>query len=152
MRTVKNLLAAKARPFNETSSSTMVIDALRQLNSLNLSYLVVMDNDIYKGIFSERDYSRKIILEGRNSDTTKAGEVMSTDIPVVGLTDTIEQCMHLMSQHKTRYLVAFDNDEKFAGVITIHDILRLVISSKEDVFDRTLAGKLVDDDEGGDVY
>lgn len=149
MRTVKNLLAAKAIAFNETSPKTLVIDALRQLSSLNLSYLVVMEDDVYKGIFSERDYSRKIILQGRHSDTTTVEEVMSTDVPVVGLTETLEQCMHLMSHHKTRYLIAFDHDQKFAGVVTIHDILRQVIASKEDVFDRTLAGKLVDEDEGG---
>lgn len=149
MRTVKNLLASKGHPFNETSPKTLVLEALGQLNTLNLSYLVVMENDVYKGIFSERDYSRKIILQGRHSDTTTVEEAMSTDVPVVGLADTLEQCMLLMSHHKTRYLVAFDHDQHFAGVVTIHDILRQVIASKEDVFDRTLAGKLVDDDEGG---
>ena len=152
MRTVKNLLAAKAVPFNETSPQTLVLDALRQLNSLNLSYLVVMEDDEYKGIFSERDYSRKIILQGRHSDTTAVKDAMSTDVPTVSITDTLEHCMHLMNHHKSRYLVAIDLDLHFAGVVTIHDILRQVISSKEDVFDRELAGKLVEDDEGGSVY
>lgn len=153
MRTVKNVLAAKAKPFNNVSPQTLVIDALQQLNSINLSYLVVMDGPGFKGIFSERDYSRNVILQGRHSDSTTVAEVMSTDVPIVALTDTVEHCMHLMSHNKARYLVAFDADDTFAGVVTIHDILRTIISSKEDVFDRNLAQKLVDDDEeGGSVY
>jgi predicted transcriptional regulator len=152
MRTVKNVLASKATPFNNVAPQTLVYDALSQLNSINLSYLVVMEGEVFKGIFSERDYSRKVILQGRHSDSTTVAEVMSTDVPLVNLADTVEQCMHLMNQHKTRYLVAFDANENFAGVITIHDILRQVISNKEDVFDRTLAQKLVDEEEGGNVY
>jgi predicted transcriptional regulator len=152
MRTVKNVLASKAKPFNNVTPQTVVFNALSLLNSINLSYLVVMEGDMFRGIFSERDYSRKVILQGRHSDSTTVAEVMSTDVPTVNLADTVEQCMHLMNQHKSRYLVAFDADGNFAGVVTIHDILRQVISSKEDVFDRTLAEKLVDEEEGGDVY
>ena len=63
MRTVKDILNAKTKPFNQVSPDTLVIDALKLLNSVNLSYLVVMENDHYKGIFSERDYSRKVILK-----------------------------------------------------------------------------------------
>jgi predicted transcriptional regulator len=152
MRTVKNVLASKAKPFNNVTPQTLVFDALNQLNSINLSYLVVMEGEIFKGIFSERDYSRKVILQGRHSDSTTVDEVMSTDMPTVNMADSVEKCMHLMNHHKTRYLVAFDADENFAGIITIHDILRQVISSKEDVFDRTLAQKLVDEDEEGNIY
>lgn len=148
MLTVKQLLESKANPFNEVSTGTMVIDALRLLNTVNLSYLVVMDGDQYKGIFSERDYSRNVILKGRHSDSTKVEEVMTVDLPVVGLSQTLEQCMNLLSHHKSRYLLAFDEDERFAGVVTIHDLLRQVISNKEQVFDRNLAERLVDEDEG----
>ncbi|MDQ6609635.1 MAG: CBS domain-containing protein [Bacteroidota bacterium] len=147
MRTVKNILESKAHPFNHTSPKTLVIDALRQLDTLNLSYLVVMEGNEYKGIFSERDYSRNVILKGRHSNSTTVEEAMTKEIPVVELTQTVEQCMIMMNYHKTRYLLAFD-EERFAGVITIHDLLRQVISNKEDVFDRTLAQQLVDDEEG----
>lgn len=152
MRTVKDILSAKAKPFNQVSSSTLVIDALKMLNSINLSYLVVMDGDEYKGIFSERDYSRNVILKGRHSNNTVVTEVMTHDVPVVGLNQTIEQCMHMIDQHKTRYLLAFDDEQQFAGVITIHDLLRQVINDKEAVFDKSLAQRLVDDDEGGRIY
>ena len=152
MRTVQHILDTKAKPFNQVSPETLVIDALSLLNSLNLSYLIVMDGEVYKGIFSERDYSRKVILQGRHSDSTTVEEVMSTDIPVVELSDNVERCMHLMEQSKSRYLLAFDEDETLVGVITIHDILRQVLRDKSQVFDMDLAEKLVDDDESGHVY
>lgn len=152
MRTVQHILQSKAKPFNQVSPNTLVIDALNLLNSLNLSYLVVMDGDVYKGIFSERDYSRKIILRGRHSNTTTVAEAMSTDVPVVSLDDSAERCMYLMEQSKSRYLLAFDHGQKLAGVITIHDILRLIIRDKAEVFDRDVAERLVSDDESGDVY
>jgi CBS domain-containing protein len=148
MRTVQNILETKAKPFNQVSPGTLVIDALNLLNSLNLSYLIVMDDEVYKGIFSERDYSRKVILQGRHSDSTTVAEVMSTDIPVVGVNDTVERCMNLMEQSKSRYLLVFNEEEQLLGVVTIHDILRQVIKDKSQVFDRDLAEKLVDDDEG----
>ena len=149
MRTVKNILEAKAKPFNQVSPDTLVIDALKLLNSINLSYLVVMSKEgQYQGIFSERDYSRNLILKGRHSDSTTVEEVMTRDVPVVQIDQTVEQCMHLIDQHKTRYLLAFDDNEELLGVITIHDLLRQVLSDKEQVFDKSLAQRLVDEDEG----
>ncbi len=152
MRTVQNILETKAKPFNQVAPKTLVIDALNLLNSLNLSYLIVMDGEQYKGIFSERDYSRKVILQGRHSNTTTVEEVMSTDVPVVELHDTVERCMNLMDQAKSRYLLVFDEYGGLQGVVTIHDILRQVIKDKSQVFDVDLAQKLVNDDEGGLVY
>jgi len=151
MRTVRDVLKTKTKPFNQVSPSTLVIDALSLLNSINLSYLVVMDGDEYKGVFSERDYSRKVILKGKHSDTTPVHEVMTTDLPIVLLSDTVEYCMNLMNSHKTRYLLAYD-DLHFAGVITIHDLLRQAIANRHEVFDDSLAQKLLDEDEGDRIY
>jgi len=142
MRTVKNILEKKTRVFNRIEPSALVIQALNLLNSVNLSYLVVMDDNEYKGIFSERDYTRNVILKGRASNSTMVKDVMTTDLPMVALTDTVEHCMNLMNSHKARYLLAFD-DHRFAGVVTIHDLLREVIANREQVFDH-LANKLLD--------
>src|SRR5215475_7579147 len=109
MRTVKDILDTKTKPFNEVSPSTLVIDAVNLLNSINLSYVVVMDGDEYKGVFSERDYTRNVILKGRASNTTQVHEAMTTDLPIVTLSDTVEHCMNLMNSHKTRYLLAYDD-------------------------------------------
>ena len=151
MKIVKDKLATKPKAFNVNGPDVLVIDALNMLNSVNLSYLIVMEGDQYKGIFSERDYSRNLILKGRSSSTTLVREVMSTDFPFVEVTDTVEYCMNLMNTHKTRYLLAFDKQD-FAGVITIHDLLRQVIFNREEVFDHSLAHQLLDTDESSRVF
>lgn len=152
MRTVKDVLAAKPGPLNVVKPETLVIDALRKLSEVNLSYCIVMEGDHFKGIFSERDYSRNVILKGRSSETTTVQEVMGTDMPKVSLDDTLEHCMNLMTQHSRRYLLAYSGNQ-FKGVITIHDLLRQVLSSKEHVFDQTLAQRLIDTAEsGGRIY
>ena len=151
MRIVRDIINSKPETTNIISSDALVIDALQMLSTVNLSYLIVMDKDEYKGVFCERDYSRNVILKGRSSVSTKVKEVMTVDLPAVGLTDSVEQCMILMNSYRTRYLLAYEND-RFAGVITIHDLLRQVIASKEDVFDHSIAEKLIDHEEGGKIY
>ena len=151
MRTVKNMLASKPKPNNIVSPDMLVIDALNQLENVNLSYLIVKQGDSFRGIFSERDYSRNVILKGRASNSTTVAEVMTTDLPKVHLPDTVEHCMNTMNANRTRYLLAYDADNHFAGVITIHDLLRQVISSREDVFD-SAAQQWLDQDESGDIY
>jgi len=152
MRTVKDILESKTKTFNIVSPHTLVIDALSMLNSVNLSYLVVMDGNEYKGIFSERDYSRNVILKGRTSRSSTVQEVMTTDLPMVHLDQTVEHCMKTMILNKTRYLLAFDSNKNFTGVITIHDLLREVIANKEDIFDTDTAQELLNHDEGGYIY
>lgn len=151
MRTVKNILDSKPKPSNIAAPGVLVFDALNLLNQVNLSYLIVKDGDRYLGIFSERDYSRNVILKGRHSNSTPVSEVMTTDLPVVHLSDTVEHCMNTMNENKTRYLVAQDADGRFAGIVTIHDLLRQVISSREEVFD-SAAQRWLDQDESGHIY
>ena len=146
MRTVRDILNSKAKLSNIISQEESVYNALQMLNTVNLSYLVVMDDNKYKGIISERDYSRKVILKGKHSSDTKVKEIMSVDVPIVSLDDTVEKCFHLIDDHKTRYLLAFD-DEEFAGVITINDLLRQVLSARSDVFDSVAVSRLLDNDE-----
>lgn len=151
MRTVQNIIDSKPDPVNVINSNSLVFDALNLLNSVNLSYLIVKDGKEFKGLFSERDYTRNVILKGRASNNTVIKDVMSTDIPRVTVTDTVEECMNMINTHKTRYLLAYDDDQ-FVGVITIHDLLRQVISSREDVFNQSLTKSLIDYDEGSRIY
>ena len=151
MRTVKDILESKQRYFNYIQPNALVIDALNMLNAVNLSYLTVMEGDEYRGVFCERDYTRNVILRGRSSNTTMVKEVMTTDLPMVELNDTVEHCMNLMNSYRSRYLLAYD-DQRFLGVITIHDLLRQVISNKEEVFDQTLTRSLLDNDESSRIY
>jgi predicted transcriptional regulator len=134
MRTVANILMSKAPAFNFVDPDAKVIEALHIMNSVNLSYLVVKKNDTFYGIFSERDYSRNVILKGLHSDSCAVKDVMSVSLPVIAMQDTAEHCMELLNTHKTRYLIVFDHNE-FKGVVTINDILREALKSKEMVFD-----------------
>lgn len=149
MRTVQNIIDSKPQNFNIIRPDAMVIDGLNMLNSVNLSYLIVMDGDEYLGLFSERDYSRNVVLKGRSSRTSTVAEVMTVDLPVVHVDDTVEHCMNVMNNFKTRYLLAYDSNDHFRGVITIHDLLRQVLTSKEGVFDSTVAEQLLNHDERG---
>lgn len=151
MKTVKDILKSKPVVYNIIAPSALVIDALQMLNTVNLSYLVVMEGTIYKGIFCERDYSRNVILKGRSSTSTKVEEVMTRDLPMVEVTESVEHCMNIMNSFKSRYLLAY-HDQQFAGVITIHDLLRQVLTNKEMVFDNVVAEKLLDHDESGKVF
>jgi signal-transduction protein with cAMP-binding, CBS, and nucleotidyltransferase domain len=149
MPTVQDIINNKPTMFNTIAPDTKVIDALQSLSAVNLSYLVVMDGEEYKGIFCERDYSRNVILKGRSSNSTKVDEVMTTDLAIVQVSDTVNHCMNLMNAHRGRYLLAY-NDIHFVGVITIHDLLRQVIASnKEDEFNSKLANALITNDEEG---
>ena len=151
MKIVKDIIQSKQKPFNTIEPNVLVIDALNLLNTVNLSYLIVLEGNQYKGIFSERDYSRNVILKGRSSANTEVQEVMSSDFPFVEVTDTVEYCMNLMNTHKTRYLLAFDKQD-FVGVITIHDLLRQVIFNREAVFDHSITKELLDNDESSRVF
>jgi CBS domain-containing protein len=151
MRTVQNILDSKPKPSNIVESNSLVLDALSLLDTVNLSYLIVMDGNEFRGIFSERDYTRNVVLKGRASNSTRIKEVMATDVPKVMVTDTVEDCMNMINTHKTRYLLAYD-ENIFVGVITIHDLLRQVISSREDVFNQSLTQSMIDYDEGSRIY
>lgn len=151
MRRVRNMLETKDEQSNIIDPSIMVIDALKKLISVNLSYLVVYENGEYIGIFSERDYTRKLVLEGRSSRETKVKDVLATDLPEVSLDDTVEDCMYKMNMRGVRYVAAYD-DNKFVGIITLHDVLREVLASKEDVFDNSLTDTLINHAESGRIF
>jgi CBS domain-containing protein len=148
MPTVKDILEIKDTPTNIIEPGALVIDALKKLSEVNLSYLLVMDGNEFKGIFSERDYTRNLVLKGRSSRDTMVQEVMNINLPKVKLSRSIEDCMYLMNVRGNRYLAAFDENNKFQGVITIHDILRQVLAKRQDVFKDSLEGILSKDESG----
>lgn len=120
---VSALLATRGPGIQFIDANATVLDALSALECENLSYLVVKHDGKYVGIFSERDYARKVILRGKSSVSTLVKEVMSTDLPVVSSDDKAEYCMMLMNAYKTRYLPVFDEFE-FKTVITINDLVK----------------------------
>ncbi|HSU49142.1 MAG TPA: CBS domain-containing protein [Segetibacter sp.] len=151
MKTVEDILRTKENASNTIEPTAMVIEALQKLIAVNLSYLIVFEEGEYLGIFCERDYTRKLVLQGRSSRDTMVRDVMTTELPEVELTDTVEDCMYQMNTRGARYLAVFTGSE-FAGIITIHDLLREVLASKEKVFDNSLANSLIDTEESGKFF
>jgi len=128
MSKIRDILQKKGPHFNVVTPETKVLDALTILKSENLSYVVVMKDNQYLGIMSERDYTHKIKLEGRKSDTALVKDIMTKDLPVLGYADDLERCMVLMNVYKTRYLPIFDEME-FKGILTMNDLMREVIAN-----------------------
>lgn len=133
MSKVSNILARKGNQVATVSPDTSVIDALRMMAEKNIGSVVVAENDQFLGILTERDYSRKVILLGRNSTKTPVSEIMSSDFPAVATTDSIEHCMQLMSAKHIRYLpVMIDN--KLAGIISMNDVVtETILNQKETI-------------------
>jgi predicted transcriptional regulator len=129
MSKIKDILVKKGPHFNIVTPDTKVIDALTLMKAENLSYVVVMKENKYLGLMSERDYTHKIKLEGRKSETATVNDIMTDDLPVISFADDLERCMVLMNVYKTRYLPVFD-EMKFQGIITMNDLMREVIGKK----------------------
>ena len=133
MATVKDLLSRKPEAITITSHAT-VLDALKLMAEKNIGSVVVTDaSGHYVGIVTERDYSRKVVLKGKNSTTTPVEEIMSTDLPAVSPKDTIEHCRELMTSD-IRYLPVFAGD-KLVGIISMSDVVKETIAMQQQTID-----------------
>ena len=112
-----------------------VIDALKLMAEQNIGSVVVMKEEKFAGIMTERDYSRKVILKGRHSSETKVGEIMTTDFPYVSMNDTVESCMQLMTSHRLRYLPVIEN-EQLVGIISINDLVTETILTQAETINQ----------------
>ncbi len=131
MKKVSDIFRHKERKITAVSPSTSVLEALQIMSHQNIGSVMVLDQQVYLGIMTERDYSRKVILKGKSSTDTKVSEIMSNDLPSVNLHDSIEHCMQLMADKNIRYLPVFENDKIF-GVISIHDLIRETIQHQQE--------------------
>jgi CBS domain-containing protein len=130
MPIIKDLLRSKNRKLITVSSEASIIDALKIMAESNIGCLIVLEGDNYVGMFTERDYARKIILEGRSSDTTTVNEIMISDIPILNSTDTIELCSKIMTEKTLRYLPVFENSQ-LVNLISQSDIIKYTIDTQK---------------------
>ena len=130
MSTVRNILQRKGNAVYSVSPDSSVYDALETLEDKNLGALVVVENEKLIGIFTERDYARKVILKGRSSKETIVRDIMSSHPIFVNPDSTINDCMQLMSDKFIRHLPVLDNNQ-LIGVISIGDVVRYIISEKD---------------------
>lgn len=131
MKKVADILIRKGKNIISVTKDSTVIDALRIMADNNIGSVMVMDGTTYLGLMTERDYSRKIALKGKSSTDTKVGEIMTTDLPVVYPTDTVDHCMQLMSAKNVRYLPVFQSEE-LVGIVSINDVVKETILSQEE--------------------
>ena len=130
MGTVRNILQIKGNAVYTVSPGTSVYEALEDLENNNMGSLVVVENGKLIGIFTERDYARKVILKGRSSKDTQVRDIM-TERPIFVAPDaTIEECMQLMSSKNFRHLPVLENDQ-LVGVISISDLVKFIIREKD---------------------
>lgn len=126
MRTVRHLLEIKGQDLWSITPDATVYDALRLMADKDVGALLVMVDDQLEGIFSERDYARKIILQGKSSKETLVREVMTPLVFTVHPDQTIEECMELMTEKRIRHLpIVLDN--RVLGVISIGDVVKDII-------------------------
>jgi len=130
MNTVRDLLQTKDNRVWTIAPQATAYAALELLAQANIGALVVTDNDRVVGIFSERDYARKVILAGRASKTTPVSELMTRDVLYVRRDDTIDNCMALMTGKRLRHLPVLDGD-KLIGLVSIGDVVKAIISDHE---------------------
>ena len=134
MPIIKDLLLSKSRKLITVSSVASIFDALKIMAESNIGCLIVLEGDNYVGMFTERDYARKIILEGRSSDTTTVNEIMISDIPILNSTDTIELCSKIMTEKTLRYLPVFENNQ-LVNLISQSDIIKYTIDSQKSLIE-----------------
>lgn len=132
MLKVSQMLASKPRnSVYAVRPTQMVIEALETMASHNIGVVMVIENERLVGIFSERDYARKGILQDRKAKTTPVSEVMTTNVYTVGLQSSIQDCMQLMSARKFRHLPVLDGTT-VVGLVSIGDVVTAIIQDQQE--------------------
>jgi CBS domain-containing protein len=135
MRFVSQLLDKKGHDVWSVTPSTTVFDALRLMAEKKVGAVLVLEEDRLVGVFSERDYARKVILQGRSSEDTEIKVVMTSKVVCVTLDRSTEECMTLMTEKRVRHLPVMDGDN-LVGVISIGDVVKSMISEREQVIEQ----------------
>jgi CBS domain-containing protein len=130
MKTIGQLLQGKGTGLCTVSSDTSLYDALKEMADKNIGSLLVVDNGKLSGILTERDFVRKMILQGKSSHETRVREIMTDRVVCVQPKNTVEECMALMTDKRTRHLPVIENDE-LIGVLSIGDLVKEMISEQQ---------------------
>ncbi len=128
MYSVKDILDEKGYEVLRIDPEATVYEALKKMAGKNVGALLVEKDGKVVGVFSERDYARKIILMGKSSKESKVGELLSERIFYVKPTTTTTECMQIMTDHRVRHLPVMENN-KLVGIVSIGDIVNKIIQS-----------------------
>jgi CBS domain-containing protein len=130
MKTVKQLVEEKSHKLLSIVPSMSVFEALQKMAEFDVGALVILDEGRLVGIFSERDYARKLILHGKSSKETRVEEIMTTRVVCIGPDRSAEECMALMTDKRVRHLPVLE-DKKVVAVISIGDVVREMIDDQK---------------------
>ncbi|MEO6154631.1 MAG: CBS domain-containing protein [Thermomonas sp.] len=134
MRTVRQLLDMKSPDVHSISPDAPVIDAIRMMAERRIGALLVMEGPQMAGILSERDYARKVVLQGRSSKDTPVRDIMTAQVVSVGPNDNTDMCMQLVTDSRIRHLPVVENGQVI-GVISIGDLVKAVIEQQRQELD-----------------
>lgn len=130
MRTVRQLLGAKSPEVFAVSPDDSVLDAIKLMAQKSVGAVLSMQGARLCGIVSERDYARKVVLQGRSSANTPVRDIMTSRVITVGLDDTVDRCMQIVTEHRIRHLPVLEGD-RVVGVISIGDLVKAVIEDQQ---------------------
>ena len=131
MKLVQHLLDAKGRNIISIQSDASVLDAIKLMADKAIGALVVVDGGELKGIVTERDYARKVIIKGRASDSTPVADIMTVDVITASSQQTVSECMEIMTAKKCRHLPVVDDGE-LVGMISIGDLVQAIIADQQE--------------------
>jgi signal-transduction protein with cAMP-binding, CBS, and nucleotidyltransferase domain len=123
MSRVADILASKGAGVHTVEKTSTVFDAVKKMVDKNVGALVVTDGDAIAGIITERDYLRRIVLEGRTSKTTRVLEIMTERLIVVDPSRPVEECMAMMTSERIRHLPVI-HEGRLAGIVSIGDVVK----------------------------
>jgi CBS domain-containing protein len=130
MRTVEQLLQVKGTDIWSVEPLTTAYKALQVMAEKNVGALLVMEKEKLVGIFSERDYARKVILKEKSSKNTSVGELMTREVIYIDANSTMEESMALMTAKRIRHLPVLKNNQ-LIGIVTLGDVVRQIISDQQ---------------------
>jgi len=135
MAKVKEILDLKGRNVWAIEPEASVYDAMRRMADKGVGALLVVEGEQLRGIVSERDYARKVILQGRSSRTTQVSEIMTTRVAYAELDQHIEECMAIMTEKRIRHLPVIDAG-RVIGVISIGDLVKSIIAEQKFIIEQ----------------
>ena len=131
MKLVKHLLDSKGHDVISVAPDSSVFDAIKLMADRLVGSLLVMNDEELRGIVTERDYARKVIIKGRSSETTSVSEIMSTEVLTTSSSQTVNQCMELMTERRIRHLPVVE-DNHVIGMISIGDLVQAIIADQQE--------------------
>ena len=135
MELITSILNRKVSHIHRVAPESTVTNALQQMRSENVDYLVVInDDDRFLGILTDQDVATKVIFGRKSLHATPVREIMNTRLPVATVDDTVERCMRTMRQHNVRFVLVFDGFD-FKGVVSSDDIINEALENKVEIFD-----------------